>query len=167
MKKILSAILVGIMVLGLVGCGNKGGDASDSAKNVPTVDLVNAVMGNEEIQMRKTAPIEGELVETTFHLNPDDVEEYSIQKGVMNTGLETIAVAKAKEGKVDAVKASFEQYLEDLKGGFFYPGEEEAVEGAKIEVIGNYVILTLVPDYDATGEDYSQKAVEIIKEALK
>lgn len=168
MKKILSAIIAAVMVLGLVGCstGDKGGDSS-STKNVPTADLVNAVIENEETQMRAVGPVDDELAETIFHLNLDDVEEYSIQKGKVNSGLETVAVAKAKEGKVDAVKASFENYLEDLKSGFFYPGEEEAVNGAVVEVVGNYVILTIVPDYDATGENYSAKAAEVIKEALK
>ena len=113
MKKILSVILAGVMVLGLVGCGSKGGDSS-ATKDVPTADLVNTVLENEEIQMRMLGPVEGELAETTFHLKLDDIEEYTIQKGMMNTGLETVAVIKAKEGKVDAVKASLEEYLKDL-----------------------------------------------------
>lgn len=168
MRKILSVILTGVMVLGLVGCssGDKGGDSS-SVKDVPTADLVNAVLENEETQMRMLGPVEGELAETTFHLKLDDVEEYSIQKGMMNTGLETIAVAKAKDGKVDAVKASFDKYLEGLKALAMYPGEPEAVEGAKVEVVGNYVFVTVVPDYDGTGTNYSEKANEVIKEALK
>lgn len=166
MKKILSAILAGVMVLGLVGCGSKGGDSSE-VKNVPTADLVNAVLENEELQMRMLGPVEGELAETTFNLNLDEVEEYTIQKGMINTGLETLAVVKAKEGKVDAVKASLEKYLENLKAVALYPGEPEAVEGAALETVGNYVILTIVPDYDGTGADLSQKAAEIIKEALK
>ena len=166
MKKLLSAILAGVMVLGLVGCGSKGGDSS-SAKDVPTADLVNTVMESEEIQMRMVGPVEGELAETTFHLNLDDVEEYTIQKGMMNTGLETVAVVKAKDGKVDAVKASLEEYLKDLKALALYPGEPEAVEGAALETAGNYVILTVVPDYDGTGTNFSEKAANIIKDALK
>lgn len=166
MKKILSAILAGVMVLGLVGCGSKGDDSS-SAKDVPTADLVNTVLENSEIQMRKLGPVEGELAETVFHLNLDEVEEYTIQKGMMNTGLETLAVVKAKDGKVDAVKASLENYLKELKDLAMYPGEPEAVEGAALETVGNYVILTVVPDYEGTGTNFSEKAAEIIKDALK
>lgn len=166
MKKILSALLAGVMILGLVGCGSKGEDSS-SVKDVPTADLVNKVLENEETQVRMTGLVEGELAETTFHLNLEDVEEYTIQKGLINTGLETVAVVKAKEGKTDAVKASLEKYLEDLKALALYPGEPEAVEGAALEVVENYVILTIVPDYEGTGENYSTKAAEVIKEALK
>lgn len=165
MKKIFSVILAGVMVLGLVGCGSKGGDSS--VKEVPTADLVNAVMENEEIQMRALGPVEGELAETVFHLNLDEVEEYTIQKGMMNTGLETVAVVKAKDGKVDAVKGSLESYLTDLKALALYPGEAEAVEGASLETVGNYVIVTVVPDYEGTGTNYSEKAANIIKDALK
>lgn len=166
MKKILSVILAGVMVLGLVGCGSKDGDSS-ATKDVPTADLVNTVLENEEIQMRMLGPVEGELAETTFHLKLDDIEEYTIQKGMMNTGLETVAVIKAKEGKVDAVKASLEEYLKDLKALALYPGEPEAVEGAALETAGNYVILTVVPDYDETGTNFSEKAANLIKDALK
>ena len=125
MKKILSAILAGVMVLGLVGCGSKGGDSS-SAKDVPTADLVNTVMESEEIQMRMVGPVEGELAETTFHLNLDDVEEYTIQKGMMNTGLETVAVVKAKDGKVDAVI---------ITGGIAYSNKITSMIKKKVEFI--------------------------------
>ena len=164
MKKIISFLLCGIMILGLVGCSSAGGN-SESKKNVPTVDLVNAV--KEKIELSMTAPVEGDLAKTQYHLNLDDVEEYTIENGTMNTGLEALAVVKAKEGKVDAVKASLEKVIEDKKASAFYPGEAEAVENVKVETDGNYVMLFIIPDYDNAGTDYSLKAVEIVKEALK
>lgn len=164
MKKILSLLLTSIMVLGLVGCSSKGANEG-VAKDVPTADLVSAV--KEKIEVRMTGPVEGELAKTNFHLNLDEVNEYTIEQGMINTGIETLAVVKAKDGKTDAIKKSLNQVVEDKKNGFKYPGEEEAIDNAKIEVIGNYVVLFIIPDLDETGVDYATEAVNIVKEALK
>ncbi|MEG2290482.1 MAG: DUF4358 domain-containing protein [Clostridium sp.] len=165
MKKIASIILSGIMILGLVGCSSAGSsDKGEKDKNIPTASIVTSI--KEGIEMRPTGPVEGELAKTQYHLNLDDVEEYSIENGMMNSGLEAIAVVKAKAGKVDSVKASLEKVKEDKKAAAFYPGEPEAVEAAKIEVIGNYVALIIIPDYEE-GQKNTEKAVEILKEALK
>lgn len=165
MKKIISILLTGIMILGLVGCSSQDGDSNQNTnKNVPTSEIVNSI--KEGIEIRMTGPVDEELVKNQFHLNLDDVEEYTIEKGMVNTGLETLAVVKAKEGKVDSVKASLEKVIEDKKAEAFYPGEAEAIEGAKIQVVGNYVALLIIPDYEE-GLNSSQKAIDIFNEALK
>ncbi|MFR1710219.1 MAG: DUF4358 domain-containing protein [Clostridium sp.] len=165
MKKIISILLTGIMILGLVGCSSQDGDSNQNTnKNVPTSEIVNSI--KEGIEIRMTGPVDEELVKNQFHLNLDDVEEYTIEKGMVNTGLETLAVVKAKEGKVDSVKASLEKVIEDKKAEAFYPGEAEAIEGAKIQVVGNYVGLLIIPDYEE-GLNSSQKAIDIFNEALK
>lgn len=165
MKKIISILLTGIMILGLVGCSSQDGDSNHNTnKNVPTSEIVNSI--KEGIEIRMTGPVDEELVKNQFHLNLDDVEEYTIEKGMVNTGLETLAVVKAKEGKVDSVKASLEKVIEDKKAEAFYPGEAEAIEGAKIQVVGNYVGLLIIPDYEE-GLNSSQKAIDIFNEALK
>ena len=53
-------------------------------------------------------------------------------------------VVKAKEGKVDAVKASVEQVLQDKIGSAFYPEEQEVAENAQVKVDGNLVSLFIL-----------------------
>ena len=48
-------------------------------------------------------------------------------------------VVKAKDGKVDAVKASVDKVLEDRIGEAFYPDEKDVAEKAKVEVKVEYV----------------------------
>lgn len=159
MKKIIFSLLGSLMIgIVLIGC------SSTTSKNVPTSDIVNKI--KENIEMRATAPIEGELAKEKYHLNLDDVEEFTIENGIMNTGLESIAVVKAKDGKVDSVKASFEQVKEDKKTQAWYPGEAEAVDAAEIKVIGNYVGLFLIPDNEE-GQKNVEKAVSIFESELK
>ena len=164
MKKKISALLA-TLIFGtmLVGCGSANKDSGNA--NVTTESIVQTVKDN--IEMRMTAKVEDDLLGDLFYLNMDDVEEQTIEKGQINTGLETIAVVKAKEGKAESVKASFEKYLENLKSIALYPGEPEAVESAKLEVIGNYVGLFVIPNYEEGENNNSQKALELFEKALK
>lgn len=164
MKKIMSFILALMLVMGLTGCSAKG-NGDDSSKDVSTNVLVEKV--KENIEMRNTAKVNDDLAEMQYYINPDDVEEFTIENGTMNTGLEFLAVVKAKEGKVEEVKESLEKVISDKKASAFYPGEAESIAGAKVDATGDYVMLFIIPDYDETGKDYSAEAVEIVKEALK
>lgn len=160
MKKKLSILLATLMVgATFVGCG-----AKEEAKNVPTSEIVESI--KEKVEMRALGTVEGELLTEKFHLNLDDVEEQTVENGVINTGLEVVAVIKAKEGKVDAVKASLDKVIEDKKASAFYPGEPEAVEAAQLKVNGNYVGLFIIPDYEE-GQNNAEKAAKVFEEALK
>ena len=70
-------------------------------------------------------------------------------------------VVKAKDGKVDAVKASVEQVLQDKIGSAFYPEEQEVAENAKVEVNGNLVSLFIVNS--EVSADAEAKYAELIK----
>lgn len=164
-KKIATLLAVFMIGAAITGCSSSKGGDETSTKDVSTVEIVNEI--KEAIEMRPTGPVEGDLAKEQYHLNLDDVEEYTIENGMMNTGLESLTVVKAKDGKADSVKASLEKVLEDKKAQAFYPGEPEAVDAAKLEVIGNYVGLFIIPDYDGTGEDVSGKALEIFEKAVK
>lgn len=168
MKKLLIAGLTAIMLGStFVGCGAKDSGSESGqveVSNIKTSDIVSKI--KEKIEMRAMGPIEGEQASEMFHINLDDVEEFTIEQGMVNTGLETIAVVKAKDGKVDAVKEALEKVKEDKKNAAFYPGEAEAVESATIQEMGNYVGLFIIPDFEE-GQKNSEKAIEIFKEALK
>lgn len=167
MKKLLIATLTAMMIGStLVACGsdNSGNESGQvEVANVKTSDIATKI--KEEIELRPTGPVEGQQASEMFHLNLDDVEEFTIEQGMMNSGLETIAIVKAKDGKVDAVKEALEKVKEDKKAAAFYPGEPEAVEASSVEVVGNYVALLIIPDYEE-GAGNSAKANKIFKDAV-
>ncbi|MGL5353430.1 MAG: DUF4358 domain-containing protein [Clostridium sp.] len=163
MKKIVLTLLTTMMIgATVIGCSQKETTGTD--KNVSTSDIVTNI--TEKVETRPMGPIEDELAKEKFHLVLDDVEEYSIQNGMMNTGLETVAIVKAKEGKVDSVKASLEKAKEDKKRDAFYPGEAEAVDAAEVKVIGNYVALIIIPEGE-DGQKGAEKAMEEFENSLK
>ncbi|MEG2290962.1 MAG: DUF4358 domain-containing protein [Clostridium sp.] len=164
MKKIILSLVATLMIAATVmGCSSKESTSGD-AKDVKTVDIVNKI--TTEIEVSKLGPVEGELAKEQYHLNLDDIEEFSIENGMINTGLESIAVVKAKDGKVDSVKASLEKVIEDKKAAAFYPGEAEAVESSELKIVGNYVGLFIIPDYEE-GQKNSEKAASIFESELK
>lgn len=166
MHKKFGSILITLLIgISLIGCdSNKEENNKIETKNVATADIVKKV--KESIEVRQTAVVPENLVIDRFYLNMDDVEEQTIEQGQINSGLETLAVVKAKEGKADSIKESFEKVKKEKEATAFYPGEPEAVEAAEIEVIGDYVGFFIIPNYEE-GQDNTEKAIEIFKETLK
>ena len=78
------------------------------------------------------------------NLNLDDVVDYGILVPGITAQQDEIIVVKAKEGKVDAVKASLEEHLKDLLSQRLYPTYMEAAEEAKVEVNGDLVSLFIL-----------------------
>lgn len=163
MKKLLVSTLIAVMVgATLTGCGNKdvgNGSSVEQSSSVSAKDVV-AKLGEEEY-VRMPAEIDDTMAKDIFHLNLDDVEDYGILVTQISPGPGVIAVVKAKEGKVEDVKASLEQYLQDQIGNAFYPEEQEAAENAKVEVNGNLVSLFLLNSEVAS--DAEAKYAELIK----
>lgn len=164
MKKILVSTLIAIMVgATLTGCGNKNTGNSPSTEqsaeqtaSVSAKDVVEKL--NEKEYVRAAAEIDDTMASEIYHLNLEDVEDYGILETQISPGPGFIMVVKAKEGKVDAVKASVEQVLQDKVGNAFYPEEKEIAESAEVKVDGNLVSLFILnsevaSDAQATYEE--------------
>lgn len=164
MKKILVSTLIAIMVgATLTGCGNKNNGNSSSTEqsqqqtaSVSAKDVVEKL--NEKEYVEAAAEIDDTIVSEIYHLNLDDVEDYGILETQISPGPGFIMVVKAKDGKVDAVKASVEQVLQDKVGNAFYPAEKEIAESAEVKVDGNLVSLFILnsevaSDAQATYEE--------------
>ena len=150
MKKILVSALIAIMVgATLTGCGKENNGSNQSVEqgteqtsSVSAKEVVDKL--NEKGYVRAAAEIDDTMAAEIYHLNLDDVEDYGILETQISPGPGFIMVVKAKEGKVDAVKASVEQVLQDKIGKAFYPEEQEITESAKVNVDGNLVSLFIL-----------------------
>lgn len=133
----------------LTGCGNKNTGNSSSTEqseqqkaSVSAKDVVEKL--NEKEYVRAAAEIDDTMASEIYHLNLDDIEDYGILETQISPGPGFIMVVKAKEGKVDAVKASVEQVLQDKIGKAFYPEEQEITESAEVKVDGSLVSLFIL-----------------------
>ena len=89
------------------------------------------------------------------------MEDYGILETGISPGPGFIMVVKAKEGKVDEVKASVEEVLQDKIGSAFYPEEQEVSESAEVKVDGDLVSLFILNS--VVSEDAKAKYEELIK----
>lgn len=169
MRKKLILIMMSVAIIGstIVSCGNGANDGKtdtnqEQLKDVNLEDLSKKIV--ENVQLRPMGDITDEEAKEIFKLNLDQIESYSIKKGKVNTGLETIALIKVKKGQVEEVTNDLKEYIKSIQP--FYPGEQEAVENAKILETGDYLGLFIIPDYE-DGEGNLDKIVKIFEDEFK
>lgn len=167
MKKILVSMLIAVMVgATLTGCGNKNGgntpateQGEQQSSSVSAKEVVEKL--NEEGYVRMPGEIDDDMAKEIYHLNLDDIEDYGVLETQISPGPGLIIVVKAKDGKVDAVKASVEEVLQDKIGNAFYPDEKEITKNAEVRVDGNLVSLFILNSEVAS--DAEAKYAELIK----
>ena len=144
-----------------VGKGSikRAAKAVDSSAAAPAKEVVEKL--NEEGYVVAPLEVDDTMAQEMYHINLDDVEDYGIIQTQRSPGVGFIMVVKAKEGKVDAVKAAVEQVLADKVGQAFYPEEKEISESAEVRVDGNLVSLLILNKEVAS--DAVAKYEELIK----
>lgn len=125
---------------------------ANSAANVYAA--VSAVTGSGNLSDMS------EVMDQFYNISTDDLEDFVFYMPAMNATIEEIFIGRAKSGKVDAVKAACQSRLDGLKeDGEFYPDTGIYLDGAKLEVSGDWVILAVC---DKPGD-----AVKAFKDAVK
>lgn len=101
-----------------------------------------------------------EVMDQFYNISTDDLEDFVFYMPAMNATIEEIFIGRAKSGKVDAVKAACQSRLDGLKeDGEFYPDTGIYLDGAKLEVSGDWVILAVC--------DKPADAVKAFKDCVK
>lgn len=160
MKKLLSILLATLMFgTFLTGCGSNGNDAPKEVtlKEETTIQsIVQKISDANKITM--PAEADDTIAKDLFHLNLDDVEEYNIQYAMVMNSSDNIALVKAKDGKVDSVKASLETRLTDVRKSFeqYLPDQKEKANNGKVIVKGNYVMLLIVEKLDEAEKTFNE-----------
>lgn len=87
------------------------------------------------------------VMENFYNLSAADLEDYVFYMPELSTNIEEIFIARAKEGKVDAVKAACQSRLGGLKEeAEFYPATGAYVADAKLVSEGSWVLFCVCPD---------------------
>ncbi len=168
MKKIISIFMATFLVATmLVGCSNGNNvNTSSGLKDGATLsDIVDKIQS--EIGIAMGSPVDDTVLKDIFGVNKEDIEEYAGQMSMVMTSSDTFLIVKAKEGKVEDVKAALEKRKETIIQGQYLPAEIEKANAGKIYINGNYVALMVLGDTMVEeGQDFdSAKAQEEIKKA--
>lgn len=169
MKKKILLLILSFSIIGstFIACGNSNSNtpnetSQEEIKDINPEEITNKIMNT--INLRALGAINEEEAKEIFKLNLDQIEKFSIQKGQMNTGLETIAIIKTKSGQANNIKKSLEEYKNSINP--LYPGEQEAIDNSKLIEKGDYLGFFIIPDYEE-GQDNLSKVVEIFNNEFK
>ena len=143
MKKLIKSFSVLLVSFALVGCGSKSANV-ELKEGLTAKDVVAKV--EEKAPMQMPQEFDEQMATDIAKLNLDDVEDYAITKAAIINSADIAAVVKAKDGKVEAVKATLQEMLDTEKNNAYLPDQKEKVENAVLKEKGNYVILLINED---------------------
>ena len=113
--KIITKILCGMLVCAsLVACGSKSPSLKEG---ISVKDVVNNVV--EKAPMQMPMELDDTTVSDLTTINLDDVEEYAITKAMIMNSADITAIVKAKDGKVESVKAALQEMLDTEKNNAY------------------------------------------------
>lgn len=148
MKKLLSSALA--MIIGatlLVGCGSKSG-GSELKSGTELLDVAYEV--SDTLMMPMPQEADAEMAKILFYITDDIAEEYAILNAMVNVSSANVAIVKAKDGKVEDVKAALTKRKADVITSFeqYLPDQLEFAKAGKVLVNGNYVSLIIGEEAD-------------------
>lgn len=173
-KKAAAVLLAAIIIIStLGGCRKEKSVSDDTSSDVRETmhsDLSLKIIENIDNVIPLSTPgiIEDDILKDDFKINPDDLEEYY---GKLSISAETIDVAlctKPKADKKDSIILLLNNYLNKLKNdSSLTTNEKEKVNGAKIIIKGDYVILLIIGNVSKGINSEIAKAEGIISNYIK
>jgi hypothetical protein len=148
MKRLIKSLSILLLCTSFVACG--GSNGTELKAGLTAKDVVTKVEENAPMQM--PMELDEEMVTDLAYLNLDDVEDFAITKAMIINSADMAAVVKAKDGKVESVKAALQEMLDTEINNAYLPDQKEKLENAILTEKGNYVILLVNEDVKAAEE---------------
>jgi len=188
MKKLIAIVMTLVMILGAFAACSKGESSSSAASSAAPAPSSSSVASSQpssaapapvdadlkaiaaeidqKIGIAMKAELDEELLVAAFNLNAEDFEEATGIGTMINTKVNNIVLVKAKEGKVENVKKSLEDKLQQLRDQFetYLQDQFEVAKEGKVLVNGNYVALLILEDVAGEG---AKTPAEVVAEAEK
>ncbi len=142
--------------------GEQGGSTSEDGTVNKIADAIKAAYGENYLP---DMPMEGELIQQVFGLEPDLYTEIFAETPMIGAHPDTLLIAKAAEGKVEDVKSKLDAYRERLVNDTMqYPMNLPKINASQVVVNGDYVAFILLgafsEDEDASEEEQAKFAEE-------
>lgn len=175
-KKLITIGMLGLLAVGMVGCGQKTEapkddvqqeqtqkDESNVAEKLDAQAIIDKITNDYKEKMPIGLPLTADDFDLAYpEANMKDLVEEGAGFIPMNVSATEVTIFKAKEGKVEEVKnaleqrkatqmQSFERYLQD---------QYEIIKESKVFVEGDYVYFISAEGDNFTGVE------KIIKESL-
>lgn len=181
MKHLLSLILCGVLVLGLVGCGSQSTShltASNYADIIaqnrnPDDNSVHTIFTLENGSFSATSGVasdlssqdiaqQGQLSLDMLGISTEDVSKAAFSVSLMNVQSYGIAIIQPEQGKTDAVKQSLTTFIEAQKSAQEnYLADQYAIaKAAKLETLKTGEVVLVMCSNQDTVYNAIQAAVK-------
>ncbi len=150
MKKIVALFLAVGMLLAMTACG--GGSDSGLKEGKTVEDFLSDMVDLLGVNL---SDIDDSQLQDLYMVDMENVESYAGKMSQVNIQAYDILVVKAKEGKVEDVKASLEERKQNRIAEFeFYPVNDNDIhtKDALVLTSGDYAILVVCDNYDGAQE---------------
>ncbi|MCF0149485.1 MAG: DUF4358 domain-containing protein [Clostridium sp.] len=150
MKKFLKALSLTLLCTALIGCTSNSSKGNELKDGLTAKDV--AITVSEKAPMQMAHELDEQMAVDLAFLNLDDVEDYGIIKAMIINSADITAIVKAKDGKLESVKASLQKMLDTESNNAYLPDQKEKIENAVFMEKGNYVILLVNEDVQTAKE---------------
>lgn len=162
MKKLAALLLVGVLSLSMLACGDKEpgdgqpveGETTTETTEESTVEETETKYGVgvtlAEVKTALTdalgedywpqAEVPADMLESLCGVTEDMYEEYLAETPMISMNVDTLIIVKAKEDKVADVEAALNAYRETLVNDTLqYPMNVGKIQASRIATFGQYV----------------------------
>lgn len=168
-KLLLSILIISLSLASLVGCTStsaptpEGGTSTVTLKEGATLQAIIDQI-NQEIPLQMPGPVDDQMLQDMFHIDPADVEAYYGLFGMTMTTADNALAIKAVPGKIATVVAALEQRKADVVNSFaqYLPDQYEKSEAGKVIQKGDYAFLLILGDYEKGYDNEMATAEQII-----
>lgn len=150
MTKQICTIAMAVMLLFAVACGGGGNASSAPAlkEGVTLASIITEIENEYGITMPST--VDEQLLQDLLGVNPADVVEYAGSISMANVSADNVVAVKAAEGKIETVKTALEGRLDAVRQSFerYLPAQYDKAMAGKVITIGDYAFLVIAGRMD-------------------
>jgi hypothetical protein len=148
MKKLISMLLAAAILMSAVACGSKEPAAPTLKEGVTLQSMVDSI--SEEYEFSMPGAVDDSMLTDFLGIDTADVEEYAGYITMVMVSADNLIAVKAKEGKLDTVKAALEDRLEFVNQSFqqYLPEQYAKAQAGKVFTVGDYAFLVIMGRMD-------------------
>ncbi len=148
MKKFTCVFFAVLFIISAAAC-SKG-----EQKSEPDIQSIADELISSDVFIEKLEPIDGDLGEVLYEIDPDDVSEALFYFSSGATAEELSLFKAADKDAAERIAAALERRVELQSNSFasYIPSEVPKLESADIRVFGSTVILCVSSDSETASE---------------
>lgn len=124
--------------------GSSGLEDSEQGPMTEVEEMAQALL--EQVENRATMPLEDDMIQDWYHLDPELLADYSIHLPMFNISTNEFAILKANdESDIPVIEEALAERALDVQKSFenYLPDQYENAKNYKVVVNGSYILFVI------------------------